>query len=411
MRPTDAAGHAGTGLAQDSGNAMARKTVDRALAPRFRFVKVRERMFLKTISAKYAGPGAIVALASFFVAGCLGGGASLTNLPDSEVATVNLTVRLGKVDAMAPASGDVDVLTKASADDDHSTISLKSMTLRFSSNLNDTLYDTITAAFGVGVGSGETGGRVVVANAELPPLRWWNIEIKTFDTNDSIIHYGNVGPIASKGGQVVDLNVPVINSRFSVYEARYALPSEIFPANVPDSQRVYQKIFFSRLLLEIDGQVVRDSSSFSPSIPGVGTRFITAGAALRGAEDALFFKPNLAFPDTVTHIQAYKYVRTGPRVFKVSAFGYLEGDSVRPGGERLLYSGERNISITPGASLSELPVVLAYRGPGSASAASDTTSPSTPGSPNWTGVSMEIQIGKTGVMVQPVEIPGGVDLL
>jgi hypothetical protein len=324
------------------------------------------------------------------------------------MATVNLTIRLGKVDAAAPVPGEVGVLTKAASE---GTIELKNLVLRFTSNLSDTVWDTVASIGGPGIGSPTDNNHTVFVDVELAPLRWWNIEIKTHDLNDSVIHYGNVGPFASKGGQTVDMNIPTINSRFSLYEARYSLPSQIYPSGVPEPDLVYQKIFFSRLVLEIDGQIVRDTSSFSTVISGPGTRFISAGSSLRGAEGRYFFKPYGAIPDTVTHIQAYKYVRTGPRTFTISAYGFLEGDSVAPDRQRLLFRGNVPMTITPGATITELPITLVYIGPGSSAVPPDTSgTPVLPGDPDWTGVSMSVVIGKTGRVSQQVIIPGGVDL-
>jgi hypothetical protein len=47
-----------------------------------------------------------------------------------------------------------------------------------------------------------------------------------------VIHHAEVNNISSKGGQSVDITVPLINSRFSLYEARYVLPAAIYAAGV-----------------------------------------------------------------------------------------------------------------------------------------------------------------------------------
>jgi hypothetical protein len=350
--------------------------------------------------------GALVALMMALGTGCLGGGGSLTNLPEKESTKINLHIRLGRVDASAPVNS--GVLTKGAAAPSEEIV-LKSMKLRFTSNLKDTVWGEVSNMDqdgGVGPGGGLQGEeRSVFVNVELPPLRWWNLEIKTYDQYDSVIHYGVVNSISSKGGQTVNLTVPVLNSRYSLYEARYSLPASIYAAGLPEPERVYQKIFFNRLVLSVDGQVVRDSSSFSPAVVG-GSRFIAAGAALKGAEGRYFFRPTALVPDTITHIQTYQYVQTGLRVFQISAYGYLEGDSVGAA-PRLLFQGSATLDISAGAVVAPTPVVLDWKGPGS-NPPGDTTV--TPGTPNWTGVGLKFDIGKVGKISQEINIPGGLNL-
>src|SRR5690606_10085133 len=227
------------------------------------------------------------------------------------------------------------------------------MVLRFTSNLRDTGRDT--RATGLNPAPGETGldeDRAVSVDVSLKPLRWWNIEIATRDTYDGIIHHAVVGPIPSRGGQSVTLNVPLIRSRYSLYEARYILPEHVYAADVPEEVRVHQKIFFNRLVLAIDSTLQRDSNTFDLPRTAPGPRFIRAGTALKNADGAYFFRPSRARPDTITHIQTYRYVRAGPRLFHIKAYGHLEGDSVgQP--ERLLFEGSRNVTIEEGAIVPE----------------------------------------------------------
>lgn len=354
------------------------------------------------------GLAVFLAVASLATFGCLGGGGSLTNLPDTELAEINLQIRLGRVDADAPADGEV-LGKRAAGEITTEKIQLRDMVLRFTSNLRDTVWDTVVAGVGPGFSGDEQDDQGITVNVALQPLRWWNIEIKTHDINDSVIHYANVGPIASKGGQQVSMNVPLINSRYSLYEARYVFPEKIFPANVPESLRVYQRIFFSNMQLLIDSTVVRDSTSFDSTITSAGTRFIGSDSALRGANGKFFFRPSRSATDTITHIQTYKYVRTGPRNFTVRAYGYLEGDSVgRP--PRLLFEGSRAVTIAAGASVPPIPVILDWVGPGSSKAPPSSPEDSLPGGANWSGLGMTVFIGKVGKVTQEIVINPGIDL-
>lgn len=358
---------------------------------------------LKRTLKRY-GAAVLLSAVSLAAFGCLGGGGSLTNLPDTELAEVNLQIRLGRVDADAPAEG--GVLGKSAADVVEERIQLRDMVLRFTSNLRDTVWDTVFASIGTGFSGDQDADQAITVNVALQPLRWWNIEIKTHDVNDSIIHYANVGPIPSKGGQSVSMNVPLINSRYSLYEARYVFPEKIFPANVPDSLKVYQRIFFSQMVLLIDSTIVRDSTSFHPGITSAGSRFIGADTALRGAAGKFFFRPTRSLTDTITHIQTYKYVRTGPRNFIVRAYGYLEGDSVGARAPRLLFEGSRAVTIAPGANVPEIPIILDWMGPGSTKVPKPDSLK--PGDPDWSGVSMTVSIGKVGKVTQEIIINPGI---
>jgi hypothetical protein len=355
--------------------------------------------------------GALLAFASFMVAGCLAsGGGSLTNLPENEFTTLKLKIQLAKLDASAPVDGGV-FNKRAAGLGESESIQLRDMVLRFTSNLGDTVWDTTYASVGSGLSGSQTEGeKPVVVDVELAPLRWWNIEVRTHDQYDSLIHYGNVGPIASKGGQDVILTIPLINSRFSMYEAHYSLPDNIYDAKLPENERVYQKIFFSKLVLAVDSVIVRDSST--RNVTAAGTRFFSAGASLKGATGSFFFKP-YGLPDTVTHLQSYQYVRNGLRTFEISAYGYLQGDSVGAP-LRLLFQGRSTMTIsttgtTPGGD--SIPpatsVVLDWKGPGSKNPAIPQDSVK-PGGQDWTGVTMTVDIGPVRTIKQIMTLPGNI---
>jgi hypothetical protein len=323
-------------------------------------------------------------VASGILAGCLGSGGSLTNLPTDEKALVKLKIRLGRVDSRS----DVDpaILSKGSS------IEIQNLVVTFTSNLGDTVRDTVSSVEGSLHTSAFLSDSVLV-DVSLRALRWWNIDIETHDQYDSVVHKGTAGPFSSKGGQTVDLTIPLLNSRYLMYEARYSLPSEIYSSSLDDSNRVTQKIYFYKLVLEIDGDTVRDSSSFSPAITRLGTRFIYADTSkVKNSAGKFFFKPNGTGADTATHVQAYEYVRVGAHDFKMSALGYLEGDSVGGTNPRLLFQGQSKINVLQGGVPEEKSVKLDWMGPGSEAAAGDTTTG--PGSPNWSGVSMTVKLGR-----------------
>ena len=326
----------------------------------------------------------VLALAAFVVSGCLGGGGSLTNLPTDETASVSLKIRLGRVDNRTET--DPGLFSKASS------IHIQTLAVTFISNLGDTVRDTVNAN-GSGLGTTSFLADSVLIDVSLRALRWWNVEIETRDQNDSIVHQGTAGPFKSKGGQNLDLTIPLLNSRYLMYEARYALPEVIYAAGIVDSDTVTQKIYFYKLLLEIDGDTVRDSTSFSSAIRGPGTRFIYADTSkVKNSLGKLFFKPNGKGADTATHVQSYEYVKVGDHNFKMSAFGFLEGDDVNKTKPRLLFQGESDISVLQGGLPEEDTLKLDWMGPGSTAKEGDPTK--VPGSPDWNGIHLEVIMGR-----------------
>jgi hypothetical protein len=326
----------------------------------------------------------VAALSLFVLSGCLGAGGSLTNLPTDETAHVKMKIRLGRVDSRTDT--DPNVLNKGSS------IRVQSLTVSFISNLEDTVRDTVTAT-GAGLNANSFLSDSVTINVNLRALRWWNVQVETRDQNDSIVHQGSAGPFASKGGQTMNITLPELDSRYLMYEAHYKLPHEIYANGLVDTERVIQKIYFYRLVLEIDGAVVQDSSTLTPPVTVPGTRFIYADTSkVRGAQGKLFFKPDRGGADTATHVQAYQYVKAGGHTFKMSAYGYLEGDSIGGTNPRLLFQGQADIKINQTGAPSEEEVKLDYKGPGSDAVKDDSTA--VPGGQNWNGIHMTVTLGR-----------------
>lgn len=335
----------------------------------------------KAKTSFFLAVGALAAL----LAGCL-------NDSPSVEGEATLVVRTTVPDA-ARTSG----LSKASA------IKLSKLIITLtSSNSDDSVRrDTVLADTGTGPNafvSNASADQTFSRNFAVKALRSWTIEVKTLDVNDSLIHSASVVAEGMKLAETrpVDMNLA---SRFVTYEARYTLPAELYPTGVPENQRIYQKVFFSRLVLSVDGLVVKDSNTFA--LQDDGPRYISSGTYVRGVTTQVFFKPNGPAPDTITHTQSYDYVRTGARVFQISAYGYLEGDTlgIAP---RLLFQGSRSVTIAPDGTMPVAPITLQWKG----LAGSDSV---TAGHPDWTGIGLQVVIGRTKTVVQQIDLPGGVD--
>lgn len=272
------------------------------------------------------------------------------------------------------------------------------ITLRSSIATDTVRRDTVLADTGAFLSSSASDQQFTRAFA-VKALRSWTVVVKTLDVNDSVVHYDSVPVPSMLLGQTRTVNLQ-LGSRYAMYEARYTLPSRLYPTDVPEAQRVYQKVFFSRLVLSVDGTVVRDSAT--TGVQAAGARYVAAGTDLRGATGRFFFKPSESAPDTITHVQTYDYVRTGTRVFDIKAYGYLEGDTlgIAP---RLLFQGTREAVVAADGTIPQEPMVLQWKGP--TAAPSDSV---TAGHPDWTGVGLSVFIGKTNTITQEIEIPDGV---
>ena len=107
-----------------------------------------------------------MAAGAFVLSGCLGSGGSLTNIPIDEVAQVNLKIRLGRLGVETNPNPDIDVLTK------RATVKLENMVVTFSSNLGDTVRDTLGSSLWGGIGNEELLDQSVSMTVNLRALRW-----------------------------------------------------------------------------------------------------------------------------------------------------------------------------------------------------------------------------------------------
>ena len=86
-------------------------------------------------------------------------------------------------------------------------VSVEKLAFRTVSNLGDTVQDTLLIPPLVP----DSSTRLFHKIEGLRPLRWWNIEVWTLGTRDTVLDYAIVGPFATRGGVYPDsviLNFP-----------------------------------------------------------------------------------------------------------------------------------------------------------------------------------------------------------
>jgi hypothetical protein len=203
-----------------------------------------------------------------------------------------------------------------------SVISLNKLIIVLTSDVGDTIRDTITSstipALSSSVASNQTVGKYYSVRA----LRKWMLHATTRDANNIIIHDSStaLSPTLLVGDTgYLSLSM---NAKYLMYRADFNLPDSLSSAT---AGAVKQKVYFSRLVLNIDDSNVRDSSMTYFPAPGVSTL-------------------------------AYDYVTVGEHAIKLYAYGHLQG-----GVDGLLYKD--STSINPGTSDSTVNRMLTYGGP------------------------------------------------
>jgi hypothetical protein len=238
--------------------------------------------------------GVLAALAMFVVlgAGCMGLETPAARSAESKDAVLGMRI------ALPANSGN---LQKSSA------ISLTKLVVVLTSNSKDTIRDTITSATIPALNASVLANQTVGKFYALKPLRTWKLVAKTLDSKDSLIHFDStqtVTPIGTGDTLVISLSM---NARFVMYQANFSLPDSIGSSDT--NIRAKQKIYFDRLVLQIDGVNVADSTRVNFA-PAPGTNTLT-----------------------------YDYVRTGDRVVRMLAYGNFGN-----GPSQLLYKDSTNIN-------------------------------------------------------------------
>lgn len=171
-----------------------------------------------------------------------------------------------------------------------SLIKLSKLKIVITSSANDTIRDSLTTLTSPALDSVSTTGQTLSKNYNLAALRSWKIVVTSRDRLDSVIHKDSSTIPALYAGDtaVVNLN---LSSRFSMYEAKFLTLPDSIQSATPSQPK--QALRINRLVLKIDGVIVRDSTA----------------------------SPGPYFDSLTTHTLAYDYVRTGSRTVQLVAYG------------------------------------------------------------------------------------------
>ncbi len=224
------------------------------------------RMFnVKKIAA--LGPIALMAAGMTFV-GCMEQGAP--SVQNDKPVLMSVKVGVDPVNSLAKGS----------------LISLKKLIVVLSTT-DTTIRDT-TLVGSNGFVATSTAGQTIIKNYVLKPLRVWTITATTKDNLDTVIHTATVSTVTPLNDGDTAAVVLNLSSRFSMYQAQFAIPDSIKSSVSGTSKQI---VNINRLVLKIDGAAVKDS---------------TAGTV---------------FTPLATAILSYDYVPVGTHTAQLLAYG------------------------------------------------------------------------------------------
>jgi photosystem II stability/assembly factor-like uncharacterized protein len=236
-----------------------------------------------------------------------------------------------------------------------SVITLDRLEIVMISGSGDTLRDTITSSTTPALNPLSSSPQTIAKNFELKALRSWKILATTRDVSDSIVHRDSVElPVLYAGDTaLVSLN---LSSLYARYLATFlSLPDSVSSSNPSDPK---QALFINRLVLSIDGVVVRDSSAtpgpyFAAGAPhvldfdyiaaGTGTwRALSSGTGKNlhavdfGSRDTGYIAGDTVLLKTVDGGATWSSLSAPPRSMRYVSFinggrGLIGGDSATRG--------------------------------------------------------------------------------
>ena len=213
-----------------------------------------------------------------------------------------------------------------------SVISLNKLIVVLTSNVGDTIRDTITSSTTPTLNTSVAVNQTVAKNYSVKALRSWKLHATTKDANNIVIHDSTsaFSPVLLVG-DTAHLSLSM-NAKYAMYFADFNLPDSLSSAT---AGTVKQKVYFSELVFNVDGSAVRDSSA-------------------------------AYFPAPAVSVLEYDYVTVGNHVIKLFAYGHLSGSVTNV----LLYKD--STSINPGTNDSTVARTLTYVGPGVVNGAIDS---------------------------------------
>jgi hypothetical protein len=125
----------------------------------------------------------------------------------------------------------------------------------------DTVRDTIRAGVSQGFTSNSSSNQTIDSNYTLRALRSWTVRVSVIDTRGTVTHDTTISPTVgafTRIGDTVAVTIGTLNPKFTQYRAVFSgVPDSITTGAGVTTHK--QAIRISRLIMRIDGAVVKDS--------------------------------------------------------------------------------------------------------------------------------------------------------
>lgn len=230
---------------------------------------------------------------------------------------------------------------------------------------------------------------------ELRPSARWDIEVEVLDGNDSVRYAGTSYVEDMDAFEYLDGCLPV-EPRYAVMEGRFRLPEAIEADGIPTSARARRALFITRLDLLVDDALITERRPYDgPAAPGDERFMLADSGTLAGASGVRFFRPVYG-PGDPPLVVTHEYGSVFNHEFTVSAYGYVEGDTVGRTPERLLFEGTKDMDLSQAKVAAEEDVVMEWK-------AVDAI-------PVDIRTGFDVRLGRAGKVVVNVIIPAAVDI-
>jgi len=230
---------------------------------------------------------------------------------------------------------------------------------------------------------------------EISPSAHWDVAVKVVDEHDSTRFSGTLAVEDLDAFEYLDGCIPV-TPRYAVVDAVFDLPAAVESDGVAGSARGLKTVYVSRLEVSVDEAILTEARPFAGSAAASDRRFITADPQKLSGAGAMRFFRSSRDADGIPVVVSHEYASVSNNSFKVSVYGYVEGDTVGAERERLLYEGTQAMNLSTARTDEIVPVDMTWK--------------AVEAVPVRLQAGPFVRLGRAGKVVMQVVISGGVPI-